>query len=401
MSLPNTKNPAHLTTSAPLAVPPLTSSMGPAPPQPPPLLLTIRFSAALPDLELDIPRPSSTTVVSLKHLIRSRLDKSQSKNRLRFIHGGKILPDTAVLSSVLRLLPPPPATPLLSSASKTHTKDPQVPSKSVEEETRGKGKSPAGNEKGSSKEKGKQIPGRPEPSPRIYINCSIGDELSASDLEHEAHAAALPPPSTTSTSASALTGPHHYHHNNRNGLSPLDTGGGGGLGRSGVGTAAQNQGPRGFDRLLQTGFTPSEVNQLRLQFRSIHASRYTPDTLPSPDTFRRMEDAWIDDNGALSNNNNSGGANEQGGGGGGGVGSLGGGILGGSGADSDEAGALVAMVDVLIRGVITGFVWPLGSAGWLMREENMSSGRWRFMVGVGVVFSLLVGCIRAISGDDK
>ncbi|KAJ2969530.1 hypothetical protein NUW58_g9968 [Xylaria curta] len=87
---------------------------------PPALLLTIRFSAALPDLELDIPRPSATTVVSLKHLIRSRLDKAHARRRLRFIHGGKILPDTAVLSSVLRALPlPPPPPSLTSHASET------------------------------------------------------------------------------------------------------------------------------------------------------------------------------------------------------------------------------------------------------------------------------------------
>jgi hypothetical protein len=140
---------------------------------------------------------------------------------------------------------------------------------------------------------------------------------------------------------------------------------------------------------LSAGFTASEVNQLRLQFRSIHASRYTPDTLPSPDSFRRMEDSWIDDNGAAmptSLNSNHNASN--------------GGVLamGGGGTDSDEVG-LVAMVDVLIRGVITGFIWPLGSAGWLIREEGMSSDRWRFMLGVGVIFSVLIGFIRAISGD--
>lgn len=72
--------------------------------------------------------------------------------------------------------------------------------------------------------------------------------------------------------------------------------------------------------------------------------------------------------------------------------------LGGTGTDSDEVG-LVALVDVMIRGVVTGFMWPLGSAGWLIREEGMASGRWRFMVGVGVMFSVLIGVIRNISGE--
>ena len=53
---------------------------------------------------------------------------------------------------------------------------------------------------------------------------------------------------------------------------------------------------RGFDRLLSGGFSPAEVNQLRLQFLTIQSNIHTPDTMPSPNTLRRMEDAWIDDN---------------------------------------------------------------------------------------------------------
>ncbi|KAI0442880.1 DUF2407 C-terminal domain-containing protein [Xylaria telfairii] len=309
---------------------------------PPPLLLTIRFSTALPDLQLDIPRPGATTVVSLKHLIRSRLDKAQSRRRLRFIHGGKILPDTAVLSSVLRALPPPPPPPT---------------SVSPEEK---------------SKSKGKSVPGRPEPAPRIYVNCSIGDELSPAELESEAQAAALPPPTSSSHPKTATAA--------SSGLS--------------LATSTTTPAPRGFDRLLSAGFTASEVNQLRLQFRSIHSSRYTPDTLPSPDSFRRMEDAWIDDNGAAmpaGAGMNSSGAD----GAGGMLGIMGG---GGGGIDGDGVGS-IALVDMLIRGVITGFIWPLGSAGWLIREEGMSSDRWRFMVATGVVLGVLIGFIRAISGD--
>ncbi|TRX94571.1 hypothetical protein FHL15_004523 [Xylaria flabelliformis] len=325
----------------------------------PPLLLTIRFSASLPDLELDIPRPGATTVVSLKHLIRSRLDKAHARRRLRFIHGGKILPDTAVLSSVLRAPPPPPPTSLGTGNGHPAERRGDERGDTVEETA------------SKSKSKGKSIPGRPEPAPRIYVNCSIGDELSPSELESEAQAAALPPP-TTSTSTSPTS--HHHPSSKPPGL--------------GLTTSSTTPAPRGFDRLLSAGFTASEVNQLRLQFRSIHSSRYTPDTLPSPDSFRRMEDAWIDDNGAAMPA--GAGVNSSGDGG-----MLG---MGGVGTDSDEVG-LVGMVDVLIRGVITGFIWPLGSAGWLIREEGMSSDRWRFMVGTGVMLGVLIGFIRAISGD--
>ncbi|KAI0455088.1 DUF2407 C-terminal domain-containing protein [Xylaria acuta] len=350
-----------MTPTAPKSPPAPKAAMSTAPP---PLLLTIRFSASLPDLELDIPRPGATTVVSLKHLIRSRLDKAHARRRLRFIHGGKILPDTAVLSSVLRALPPPPPPPHPTSLGTENG----YPAE------RWGGRDKDSEETASeSKSKGKSIPGRPEPAPRIYVNCSIGDELSPSELESEAQAAALPPPTTSS---------HHQHLSS----SKHPTGPALGL------TTSTTPAPRGFDRLLSAGFTASEVNQLRLQFRSIHSSRYTPDTLPSPDSFRRMEDAWIDDNGAAMPT-------------GAGVGSSGadaGGMLGmgggGAGTDSDEVG-LVGMIDVLIRGVITGFIWPLGSAGWLIREEGMSSDRWRFMVGTGVMLGVLIGFIRAISGD--
>ncbi|KAI1188423.1 DUF2407 C-terminal domain-containing protein [Nemania serpens] len=346
-------------------------------PAPAPLLLTIRFSASLPDLDLDIPRPSATTIVSLKHLIRSRLDKTHARRRLRFIYGGKILPDTSVLTSVLRVPhpPPPPAPPSSISALSNGfpTNPDEDDDRSANATRRSKSNS---NSKNNGKDKGKSVPGRPDPSPRIYVNCSIGDELSPSDLELEAAAAALPPPSRSST-ALPTTG------TNTTGTTTNTT-------TSTTSSTTTMPVPRGFERLLSAGFNASEVNQLRLQFRSIHASRYTPDTLPSPDSFRRLEDAWIDDNGAAVPLD----ATADGGMLGMGMG-MGG---GGGGGGGDEVG-LVGMVDVLIRGVITGFIWPLGSAGWLIREEGMSSDRWRFMVGVGVIFSVLIGFIRAISGD--
>ncbi|KAI1179831.1 DUF2407 C-terminal domain-containing protein [Nemania sp. FL0916] len=339
-------------------------------PPSPPLLLTIRFSASLPDLELDIPHPGSTTIVSLKHLIRARLDKQNARRRLRFIHGGKVLPETAVLSAVLRAHPPPP---------------PSVydQRRRASDEIRGK----VDQKRGDGKGKGKSVPGRPPAQPRIYVNCSIGDELTASELESEARAAAVPAPTLQYQTQLHPNSNQHAPSLGANTTTSTITGGVGGVAAA----------PRGFDRLRAAGFTASEVNQLRLQFRGIHASRYTPDTLPSPDSFRRMEDAWIDDNSntltTSSNPSTTTDPNTLGGGGGGGM--LG---LGGGGGDSDETG-MVGMVDVLIRGVITGFLWPLGSAGWLLHEEGMSSDRWRFMVGVGVLFGVLIGFIRAISGD--
>ncbi|KAI1489608.1 DUF2407 C-terminal domain-containing protein [Biscogniauxia mediterranea] len=367
-----------MTTAAPTSPSLKQPHPAPPPPPPPPLLLTIRFSASLPDLELDIPRPGSTTVVSLKHLIRARLGSPNSTRRLRFIHGGKILPDSAVLSAVLRAPPGPPPP---SSFSFPHHPD-HHHGKTANSSNNNHDVPPSSGG-GVGSKKGKSVPGRPDPAAlsRIYVNCSIGDELSAAELESEAVAAAAPAPLQPQQQQHNPTSTTSRDHHNRG--DPLPS--------------SSSAAPRGFDRLLSAGFTASEVNQLRLQFRSIHSSRYTPDALPSPDGFRRLEDAWIDGNGAASSLSSGGGGlgtsssslsngGEMGGGGGGGT-------------DSDEEVGLVAMVDVLIRGVVTGFVWPLGSAGWLVREEGMASGRWRFMVGVGVLFSVLLGMIRAISGD--
>ncbi|RYP75385.1 hypothetical protein DL771_002481 [Monosporascus sp. 5C6A] len=352
----------------------------PAPPssqqqqQQQPLLLTIRFSAALPDLELDIPYPGTTTVVSLKHLIRSRLSEPNSQRRLRFIHGGKILPDGAVLSAVLKPPPPPPPPPSSSAGYAARGYGYDYGSGAKESGT-------GGDETGNGKGKGKSVPGRP--LQRIYVNCSIGDSLTSAELSAEAAAAAAPPSSNSNSSTLAP------------GSSPS-----GGVGTAmGPAMTTTTPAPRGFDRLLSAGLTPAEVNQLRLQFRSIHASRYTPDTLPSPDSFRRMEDEWIDSSpGHDHSNNNNGGGGFLAGGNGGSIGGMGG-------TDADEFGAgdagagIAGTIDVLVRGVVTGFLWPLGSGAWLMREEGMASGRSRFMVGVGVLFSVLIGIIRAISGE--
>jgi hypothetical protein len=132
--------------------------------------------------------------------------------------------------------------------------------------------------------------------------------------------------------------------------------------------------------MLAAGFTAAEVNQLRLQFRSIHSSRFTPDTLPSPDSFRRLEDAWIDDNGAAMPTAGAG------------VG------VGTGGFESDDVG-LVGYIDALIWGVVTGFMWPLGTIGWLAREPGIHSDRWKVMLGFGVLFSCLIGIVRTISGE--
>jgi hypothetical protein len=314
----------------------------------------------VPDLQLDILNPHQTTVVALKHLIRTRLANPNSARRLRFIHGGKILPDGAVLSAVLK---PPPPPPLASPGARDHNH--------------------RGGDAADPKGKGKNVEGRPAAAAhRVYVNCSIGDVLSAADLDAEAREAAKPvqdrrpSPSRSGTDAGDSGGSSPGP--TATGVSTA-TGGGGG-------DALTRRTPRGFDRLLTAGFSAAEVNQLRLQFRSIHASRFTPDTMPSPDTMRGMEDDWID-------NNDAGTGRGGAGGGGGGAGDD------GTGGDGDEGFGLVGLVDVLVKGMVIGFLFPLGSVGWLIREEGLWSSRWQVFVSFGFILSLTIGMIRAISSD--
>lgn len=145
--------------------------------------------------------------------------------------------------------------------------------------------------------------------------------------------------------------------------------------------------------------TPAEVNQLRLQFRSIQAARHTPDNMPSPDTMRSMEDAWLDGN---ANSTGSATATANTGWFGFGFGFGGGG--GGSGGEEDGAASgeelgLAGLVDVMIRGMMIGFLWPLASMTWLLREEGIWSKRWQVFVTFGFLLSITIGLIRGGTKD--
>ena len=280
-----------------------------APEHPAPLHITIRFTTSIPDLPLDIFDADETTVIALKHLIRLKLGAPTSQHRFRFIHGGKLLKDEDVLSAVLKIPSAPP-----------RAADPKGKGKAVE-----------------------------PPPPRVYINCSIGDVLSPEELSAEAVAAIA---SSNKSKTAVKNVP-------KNGASTQPS--------------STTPAPRGFDRLLLGGFTPAEVNQLRLQFLSIQSNIHTPDTMPSPSTLRRMEDAWIDDN----------------------AGNAGGGAAnGGFDFGDDLAGGAL---DDLLWGNIMGFLWPLGCLGWAIREGGVWSRRRQMAVFTGFVLSLTFGMLRVVS----
>jgi hypothetical protein len=278
----------------------MTSQASSSHPLPPPLHLTIRFSTSQPDVELDISSPQTTTVLALKHILRTRLT---SRSRLRLIHQGRLLPDGSALSSVLKPHPPPPR----------DNDDPKGKGKAVE---------------------GANIS-------RVYVNCSIGDELTSEELKNEEEEASKPPKDVTG-----------------NGSQPA--------------TSTRPR-PKGFDRLLQSGFTPSEVATLRTQFTSIHTSRFTPDAMPSPNTLHNMEDAWIDNNAD--------------------------GIPSGSNPLEDENAGMASVLDTLFKAMMVGFFFPLGSLTWLMRQDGIWNQRWQIFVGFGVVFSLCIAFVMELSGN--
>lgn len=268
-----------------------------------PLHVVVRFTTSIPDLYLNVEDPNKTTVVSLKYQIRSKLEAPTSRCRLRLIYGGKILQDTSILSSVLKVPAPPPR-----------------------DDPKGKGKAV-------------------EVQPRVYVNCSIGDPLTEEELDAEASAALAHKGVDSDSSRSSLEKELHS--------APA------------VSTTAA---PTGFDRLLSAGFTPAEVGQLRLQFLSIRSAAYTPDTMPSPTTMRRLEDEWIDDNGATAR----------------------------GGTSTVETDVAAGAIDDLIWGLVIGFMWPLGAMGWLVREQGVWSARRQTAVWSGFMLSLVFGLMKLL-----
>jgi len=125
-----------------------------------PLRLTVRFSTSHPDLDLDVPEPHNATPLSLKRILRERLN---TQCRLRLIHQGRLLPDTAALSSCIT----PTSVPDSEDTQRDH--DP----------------------------KGKRKVG--EPVHRTYISCGLGDALTPEELEAEARGADKPPVATATS----------------------------------------------------------------------------------------------------------------------------------------------------------------------------------------------------------
>ncbi|KAF2236685.1 hypothetical protein EV356DRAFT_65226 [Viridothelium virens] len=344
--------------------------------------LIVRFATSTPDLPLLIASPQSTSTLSLKQVIRTHLPPPASSNRLRLIYAGKVLPDTALLSSALHIPPPPPR----SDSDAPIDSRPGPDSYGGEKTTKSKGKEPI---RDSNHTDSRNLESTRAIS-RIYIHCSVGDALSPAELEAEAHAALSsthsprqPPVSTSqqkpSTSHVTIPSPSLPH--------------------------AETQ-LLGFDRLLSANFTREDVASLRAQFLALQQYTHTPDTMPHGNALRLLEERWLDSEafGPPTGGNNehqsgnrgdesggpttvmegggiTGADNTRGGGGGWGVG-----VSSGFGEDS-------GLEDMLI-GNLMGFFWPLGALCWLLREEGVWTQRRQIAVFTGMVVNAAFGFWR-------
>ncbi|EME49091.1 hypothetical protein DOTSEDRAFT_84554 [Dothistroma septosporum NZE10] len=284
-----------------------------------PVDIVVRFATSNSDIVLNIPKPGAISSLSLKQQIRAELDPPASTSRLRLIHAGKVLQDGAALSKSVKVTPRPPSR----------------------------------DENKSAKAKGKQPLRDIKPTAsRVYIHCSIGDDLSASELATEAkHAEAADaaldsrtaqPESTTTTEGA------------------LDT------------ASTTTPAPRGFDRLLSAGFSTAEVAALRTQFLAIQAHTHTPDTVPTGSDLLALEERWLDN---TSNPSAAGGDGDAGGFG------------------SEDAGGLEDM----LYGNLIGFFWPIGAMCWLMREEGVWTRRRQIAVLSGFLVNVTFGFLRVMN----
>ncbi|KAG0160147.1 hypothetical protein PDIDSM_7674 [Penicillium digitatum] len=313
-----------------------------------PLLVTVRFSASIPDFQLDVTEPEITTGAGLKQMIRAEIPEPLSSHRLRLIYAGRGLEDTTALTVSLKLPPSPSRSPR-PAADQPETTD-----------KNGKGKQAVRDIR-----------------PRLYIHCSIGDiSLSEADLASEASEASTIllqqkqqqtdacRKSSVNSVASLLPTSAQSRHSQPQSQSQQTT------------TPA----PRGFDRLLSAGFTAAEVTALRSQFLAMQSVSRTPDTMPTGDQLRDLEDRWMDEGSTA--------AQVQGGLGG--EGGVVGDDEGGVGSGSRRA------MDDMLWGAVMGFFWPVGCAMWLRREEGVWSWRKGVAVCVGVIVNAVFGAMRVM-----
>ncbi|KAK6535505.1 hypothetical protein TWF694_001960 [Orbilia ellipsospora] len=310
------------------------ATLSASPPQTP-VSITIRFaSSSLPDLTLTIPTPYSTNISTLKRLIRTSRPAETARRRLRLIHGGKVLSGQANIGQALGVSKLPVST-VPSTTAKKQKKTPPPPKRGSK-----KGKEVARPEY-EDEEGDDEIAEVKEAAAGVYVHCSIGDELTDEELAEEVE-----------TESQAI---HHP--------STLPA-------------------PQGFDRLLNAGFTESDIAALRSQFHgtllnSTSSVDGTSDgttnhglgfSLLDEESRRRalaLEERWIDE--SATNEADT-----------------------GENTTNTESGGLE---DTLI-GVMWGFFWPLCIV-WMLREEGtLGNSKRQLAVIAGLLMNTIFGLLR-------
>jgi DUF2407 ubiquitin-like domain/DUF2407 C-terminal domain len=178
-----------------------------------PFHASIRFSSSsLSDLEITVPNVNDSplpTVADVKQQIRYLRPTEIHNRRLRLILSGKVLSDRTPLKAL----------------QAPNSRRPSIPRVTP-----------------STKGKEKEVP--PD---RLWIHCSIGEQLSAEELEEE------------------------ERENQTQSTLPL---------------------PVGFDRLRSAGFSDDDIASLRAQFLRFHGSRGDDDDEVD---ITAMEERWLDE----------------------------------------------------------------------------------------------------------
>ena len=317
--------------------------------------LIIRFTASVPDLPLSLYTPKTTSTLSLKQLVRLHLPPDHAAARLRLIYAGKVLADTEPLSRSLKLPPPPPPRNVAYNengpGSKSKGKQPLKESPAVEYGT---------------------TTDIPHEARKYYIHCSLGDALSPTELASEATLAQNTEISLKSQYETSSSQRRDSSSNAKDSTSTDHA-----RRRSSTTTAPQAQ-AQGFDRLLSSGFTSAEVAALRSHFQTNLSFTHTPDTMPSPQQMRVLEDQWLDSSANDPSASLTGSAD-------GATGDAG----WGAGFAVEEGG-----LDDMLWGYMTGFFWPLGSLVWGFREEGVWTRRRQVAVVMGVLINAIFGFMR-------
>lgn len=283
------------------------------------ILLVVRF-AALPDIVLSV-NANITTALALKVLIRHQLPQSYMNSRLRLIFAGKILDDGTPLTQSMGLSRQ--TCPSLVPAATSHGQH----SRHADDNT-------------------------PLLAPPRYIHCAIGDTLALGEIQHEEREAERFKHLLSEKLSSA------QEHNGAPFAFPQDG-------------PRDDEAPIGFDRLLQSGFTPSDIAALRNSFMSHLSNTHTPDMMPSNEQLRRLEEQWLDTDAQGPQDISA----------------------EGDSAESNEGTAL----DDIFLGNIWGFFWPTGALVWGFREDGVWTRRRKIAVFTALMVNLVFGFARMTS----